>query len=57
VNRTGTLILCDLALAMASTKNEVNFSALMNYMREQRAHMVNKMVNLTSRFREYLHQN
>jgi protein tyrosine phosphatase len=43
VNRTGTLILCDLALAMASTKNEVNFSALMNYMREQRAYMVNKI--------------
>ncbi|XP_068900709.1 receptor-type tyrosine-protein phosphatase alpha-like isoform X3 [Tenebrio molitor] len=43
VNRTGILILCDLALAMASAENEVNFYALMNHMREQRPYMVNKM--------------
>jgi protein tyrosine phosphatase len=43
VNRTGTLILCDLALAMASAENEVNFYALMKNMREQRPYMVNRM--------------
>ncbi|KAJ3617028.1 hypothetical protein MTP99_011284 [Tenebrio molitor] len=43
INRTGTLILCDLALAMASAKNEVNFYALMKNMREQRPYIVNRM--------------
>jgi protein tyrosine phosphatase len=43
VKRTGTLILCDLALTMASAENEVNFYALMNHMREQRPYMMNKM--------------
>ncbi|XP_068900629.1 receptor-type tyrosine-protein phosphatase epsilon-like [Tenebrio molitor] len=43
VNRTGTLILCDLALAMASAENKVNFYALMKNLREQRPYMVNKM--------------
>jgi protein tyrosine phosphatase len=43
VNRTGTLILCDLALAMANAENEVNFFALMKNLREQKPYMVNKM--------------
>jgi hypothetical protein len=42
---------------MANAKNEVNFYALMKNLREQKPYMVNKMVNLTSRFRESLHQN
>ncbi|XP_068901476.1 receptor-type tyrosine-protein phosphatase U-like isoform X8 [Tenebrio molitor] len=45
VNRTGTLILCDLALAMAKCTNEVDIYNLTKCLREQRPHMVNKMEN------------
>ncbi|XP_068902347.1 uncharacterized protein [Tenebrio molitor] len=45
VNRTGTLILCDLALAMANSTNEVNIYNLTRKLREQRPRMVNKTKN------------
>jgi protein tyrosine phosphatase len=45
VNRTGTLILCDLALAMAKSTNEIDIYNLTKSLREQRPHMVNQMEN------------
>jgi protein tyrosine phosphatase len=43
VNRTGTLILCDLALTMAKSTNEIDIFNLTKSLREQRPHMVNQM--------------
>jgi protein tyrosine phosphatase len=45
VNRTGTLILCDLVLAMAKSTNEIDIYNLTKSLREQRPHMVNQMEN------------
>jgi hypothetical protein len=40
--------LCDLALAMAKCTNEVDIYNLTKCLREQRPHMVNKMVKSTN---------
>ncbi|CAH1380816.1 unnamed protein product [Tenebrio molitor] len=45
VNRTGTLILCDLALAMSKSTSEIDIYNLTKSLREQRPCVVNKMKN------------
>ncbi|XP_063903808.1 receptor-type tyrosine-protein phosphatase alpha-like isoform X3 [Zophobas morio] len=42
-NRSGTLILCDLALHMGEAEGSVNFHVLLGNMRQQRPHMVNNL--------------